>query len=185
MIDYVGDISQADAGALSRWAAGNDRILEFGMGASTQVLAHYTKGHVTSLDTDEVWKDKTEKHLKRLNIPETKWELQPYSWYLANLGHFHLDNEWDFVFDDGVDHLRRPFGLSVWPFIRVGGWLALHDQRRKHDYDNAMAIIDNNWLEVGTVHFNHAHSNITFIQKKVSEPYDNWQITEKIDMSKW
>ena len=185
MIDYIGDISKADAEALSRWAQGNPKILEFGMGASTQVLSHYTHGKVISLETEPVWIEKTAKHLQRLGIPENKWELQSYEWFNSNWLKFEKDKTWDFVFDDGVDHLRRVFGLQVWDSIKIGGWLALHDQRRKHDFDNAMAIINEYWLEVGTVHFNHAHSNITFIQKKAPEPYENWQISEQIDMSKW
>ena len=38
-IRYIGDISREDAELLARTAAGARRILEFGAGASTQVLA--------------------------------------------------------------------------------------------------------------------------------------------------
>lgn len=181
MIDYIGDISKADAGALSRWAANANNILEFGCGASTQVLASYAKGSLISIDTDPNWIAKTQKNLDRLG---GKYNVLFYDynqfWEVSPEG-----PTYDFIFDDGADHLRRSFGMRIWPNLKIGGWLALHDQRRKPDWDNTMAIIDMYWLEIGTVHFNHAHSNITFIQKKVREPYSNWQIDENIDMSKW
>ena len=181
MIDYIGDISKADAEALSRWATNAKNILEFGCGASTQVMAEATKGKITSIDTEPAWIAKTEAHLERQGNRD---KVTFHPWGLVPTGE-RSPEYYDFIFDDGVDHLRRVFGIQAWRELKVGGWLALHDQRRKADFDNSLAIINEFFTEVGTVHFNHAHSNITFIQKKVNEPWSNWQIDENIDMSKW
>ena len=185
MIEYIGDISSADASVLAAWAEQSFDILEFGMGASTQVIAHYTKCKVISIDTSPTWLQKTESNLNRLNIPRSKYELIQFN-ELYEIEHVMSSHDWDFVFDDGVDHMRRPFGTIVWPYIKKNGWLALHDQRRKHDWDNAAAIINRYWEEIGTVYYNHRDSNITFIEKREKPAiYSNWQIDENIDMSKW
>jgi hypothetical protein len=184
MIDYVGDISKNDASVLSDWASQSFNIVDFGVGASSQVIAHYTKGTVVSIDTEPIWINKTLMHLKRLSIPEEKVRFMSYPQFWASIG--TPTEQFDFVFDDGVDNLRRNFGMFIWPFIKKGGWLALHDQRRRHDWDNAQAIINEYWQEIGTVYYNHRDSNITFIEKRqIPAYYDNWQITENIDMSKW
>lgn len=183
-INYVGDISKADASVLADWASNSFNIVEFGCGASTQVIAHYTKGKVISIDTEPLWINKTVTHLQRLKIPEDKVRFCNYDQFWNEFARFN--GEYDFVFDDGVDNLRRKFGVFIWPFIKKGGWLALHDQRRRHDWDNAQAIINEFWQEIGTVYYNHRDSNITFIEKRQTPAlYDNWQISENIDMSKW
>ena len=184
MIDYVGDISKADAEVLANFASCSTKILEFGCGASTQVLASYSIGKLISLDTERLWLEKTAQHLIRLGIEVGKVQLLPFTFILdeKNLA----GSTFDLIFDDGVDHLRRSFALSIWPYLEPDGWLLFHDQRRKHDWDNAAALIDRYWQEIGTVYYNHEDSNITCIQKRVKPAiYSNWQIDENIDMSKW
>lgn len=183
-IDYIGDISKADASILQAWAESSFNILEFGCGASTQVIAAATKGKIISIDTEQVWIDKTINHLKRLGVNENKVDFMTYYEFWQT--HLRIDSLFDFVFDDGVDHFRRQFGSNIWPFIKKGGWLALHDQRRKQDWDNAAAIIDKYWTEIGTVYYNHRDSNITFIEKRQTPAiYDNWQLSEGNPPSKY
>lgn len=180
MINYIGDISKADAQVLEMFGAISKEILEFGCGASTQVMAYYTGGHITSIDTEQVWLDKTKVHLDRLLVEPDKYTLMKYTDFNPT-----QKEKYDFVFDDGADSMRRDFGINIWPFIKIGGYLALHDQRRKPDFDNALVIIDRYWMEVDIIYMNYMHSNITFIKKKKEERWSNWQIDENIDMSKW
>jgi tRNA A58 N-methylase Trm61 len=68
MINYIGDISKADANILADLAEQSENILEFGVGASTQVLAAYGKGKVTTTETSMEWVEKTKQNLKLLGI---------------------------------------------------------------------------------------------------------------------
>ena len=58
MIEYIGDISKADALVLKELAENATAILEFGCGASTQVMSVYTKNRIISIDTSQEWIDK-------------------------------------------------------------------------------------------------------------------------------
>lgn len=181
MIDYVGDISKQDAEVLANFAVTANKILEFGCGASTQVLSYYTDGTVISLDTEREWMEKTSAHLMRLKIPIGRCYILPYEGWINK-----PDGMYDLVFDDGADSLRRHFALAVWPHIEPNGWLLMHDQRRRPDWDTTAHIISHYWQEVGTVHYNYLDSNITCIQKRIKPAiWENWQETENINMKKW
>lgn len=58
---YVGDISEADAAVLAELAAESHRILEYGVGASTQVYAQAAAPGtaIVSLNRDTHWIDRT------------------------------------------------------------------------------------------------------------------------------
>lgn len=175
IIPYIGDISRADAFLLKDFALQSTNILEFGVGSSTQVLSKYSSGNMTSIDTDRLWIEKTRENLKLLGVKEpfftmySDWEPQTHRPYPI----------FDFIFDDGADHLRRDFGIKMFPYLKVGGYLALHDTRRPHDARNFAEILAQYHNEIDLVQMNVNHSNISVIRKKVTEPYDNWQITEK------
>lgn len=182
MIDYIGDISKQDAEVLANFAVTSNKILEFGCGASTQVLGYYTEGSLISIDTERVWLEKTAAHLARLKIDVGRVRLLPYDWFMSQ----ETDSKWDLVFDDGADHMRRQFALEIWPYIEPNGWLLMHDQRRRPDWDTTAHIISHYWTEIGTVHYNYLDSNITCIQKREKPAiWTNWQIDENIDMKKW
>lgn len=181
MIDFVGDLSKADAEVLADFATMSKDILEFGCGGSTQILAHFTEGKVISLDTERVWMEKTAAHLARLKIEPGKCYILPYEGWIEK-----PDGMYDLVFNDGADSLRRYFGLAVWKHIKPGGWLLLHDQRRRPDWDTTAHIISEYWQEIGNVYYNYEDSNITCIQKRIKPAiYENWQETENVDMAKW
>lgn len=175
MIQYIGDISKADAEVLHDFAINATNILEFGVGSSTQILSKYSSGNMTSIDTDRLWIEKTKDNLKVLGIKEPffvtyhNWKPQTY----------HPYPEFDFIFDDGVDNLRKEFGLHMFSYLKIGGFLALHDTRRPHDARNFCEILAHYHNEVDLVQMNVGHSNVSVMRKKVNEPYDNWQISEK------
>lgn len=171
MIPYIGDISIADAKVLQSFSSGQN-ILEFGCGASTQVIAYssWKQASFTSIDTEIDWINKTKSNLKYLGIDKEV----TFSLY----GNFKPNGQYDFIFVDGADGLRRPFALNNWNYLKVGGCMGLHDTRRPHDFRNLLEVLAEFHNEVDRVLVNHNHSNISLIQKKDPEPYDNWQITE-------
>lgn len=172
MIPYIGDISKADAVVLAAYAQSSDSILEFGCGASTQVLAKYSENIIVSIDTEGVWIDKTKNNLDLFGLRDQVIFEDYYSFMRAPRLPF------DFIFDDGEDSLRREFAIKMWPYLSVGGVLAFHDTRRGHDFRNVLEVLAIYHNEVDTVIFNKESSNITCIYKKIPEPYDNWQISE-------
>ena len=171
MIEYLGDISRNDALVLQELAEKADNILEFGCGASTQVLSYYSRNKILSIDTSTEWIEKTKfnfSYLEIENIPEFKL----YNEFSFSSG------EYDLIFDDGADGLRREFAINVWPLLKIGGCITFHDTRRWHDQANICAVIIQYYNEIEYVQCNYKSSNITVIKKKIAEHYDNWAITE-------
>jgi predicted O-methyltransferase YrrM len=175
MIPFIGDISKADAEVLKNFAEISDNILEFGCGASTQVMAKYKRkgGSITSIDTDHGWIYKTKSNIQLLSIPDIV-DYYEYNDFLNN----YSKKEYDFIFDDGVDSLRREFAIKIWPHLKVGGLIAFHDTRRGHDFRNVLEVLAHFQDEIDHVFFNAEDSNITCVYKKKPAPYDNWQISE-------
>jgi len=168
MIDYIGDISVNDAKTLQRLAQASTRVLEFGCGASTQVLAAYAQ-RVISIETEQTWIDKTIANLARLEL--SNFEFMLYQ-------NFSPNGEYDLIFDDGVDGLRLVFANNVWNFLRIGGKLCFHDTRRSQDIKNVCDFIALHSPEIESVVINVDHSNITVITKKLAEFYENWNLVE-------
>lgn len=177
MIKYIGDISMMDAQVLCQMAQEHHTILEFGCGASTQVIAKYkaNSSSFRSIDTSQEWIDKTIQNLGLLGISSFSVEFEQYEDFMGKL---KPENQYDFIFDDGADSLRKDFALKIWPHLATHGHLALHDTRRPHDFRNVLEILATFQNEIGAVYFNTNGSNITTIQKVQPKPYDNWQIRE-------
>ena len=174
MIPYIGDISKNDAELLAGLAASATNILEFGVGASTQVMAQYKMGTMISLETDPAWIDKTRKNLIRLGIPNDAVDFRPYEGFPVD-----PSERFDLIFDDGVDRYRREFALKAWPLLSVGGTFCFHDTRRTGDVLNVCALLGAISAEVLLVKFNENHSNITTIVKKQAEHFEDWNVIEK------
>ena len=180
---YVGDLSQQDAGIIERYAS-QDRgnVLEFGAGASTQIIAQAlarsgTAAILTSIETDPAWIDVTAARLRRMGVIN-RVRFLSYADWLAALG-----GPYDLIFDDGVDKLRLDFALRAWPLLRVGGAMLFHDTRRPVDAGNVLELARSNYLEIREIRFNEPHegtsSNITAVVKKAREPYVNWNHAER------
>jgi predicted O-methyltransferase YrrM len=177
---FIGDISRQDATVLERYAAASSSVLEFGVGASTQVIAQSVRPGTPfiSLDTKQEWIDKTLVFLKRLGV-EGRCRMMAYAewnWAVDKLC-------FDLVFNDGSDSLRREFGLRSFPLLQPGGVMLFHDTRRTEDVRNVLAVVETFHEEVEHVHLNkridEVSSNITVIKKKIREPYVNWNAVER------
>lgn len=177
MIKYIGDISWADASVLKEMVETHHTILEFGCGASTQVMAKYKSNGSSfrSIDTSKEWIDTTIKNLQLLDISTFSVEFQQYEDFFSQVS---PNDQYDFIFNDGGDSLRRAFAVNIWPHLATNGILAFHDTRRPHDFRNVLEILATFQNEIGAVYFNTNGSNITTIQKVTPKPYDNWQIRE-------
>jgi predicted O-methyltransferase YrrM len=174
VIDYIGDISFADAELLAKLASESSRILEFGVGASTQVLAYYKTGMMISLETDQDWIEKTRRNLTRLGIAQDSVDFRQYDGFPLQ-----PTDRFDLIFNDGVDGYRREFAMKAWPLLLVGGMFCFHDTRRTGDVLNVCALLGAFSAEVEAVKFNLGHSNITTILKKSAEHYEDWNVIEK------
>lgn len=167
-MNYLGDLSKYDYEVLKNYSTKSNNILEFGVGASTQILRNYCEGKLTSVDTSDFWIDLTKKNLKFLNINKS------VDYYLYD--DFSPNNEiFDFIFNDGVDNLRNIFGINIWKNLSFGGIIAYHDTRRRIDINNVINLINTYKDEIESVSFNEGDSNITLIKKKNKDdnPFNN------------
>ena len=157
MIDYVGDVSRRDAFVLREFAESCQRILEFGAGASTQILAYYGLGTVTSVETEPEWIEKTKRNLTRVRArrPVT---FHAYSGFKPS--------SYDLIFIDGVWTLREDFAMSTWPALKIGGAMLFHDTRRPKDVRNVCALMERYSTEIDRVVLNRSDSNITVVVKR-------------------
>lgn len=170
MIQYIGDISKADAIILKELAEQSESILEFGVGASTQVLAAYGKGKVTSVETSPEWIERTKMNLRFLEITK---EVDFQDYYT-----FQPFTEYDLIFDDGATEFRLPFALLTWKFLKIGGYLLIHDTRTSREVQVVHDFMQACSPEIESIFINKDHSNITVIKKKSAEFYENWNEVE-------
>ena len=171
---YIGDISREDAQLLARYAAGARRILEFGAGASTQVLAQTAPEgtEIVTVETDAPWIERTRRNLQRLGVGR---EVS----FVAYRGFWRtLQGPFDFIFDDGVDRLRGEFAERAWPLLAVGGALLFHDTRRPRDARTALRFVERVFLEVASVQLNADGTNVTVVRKQAPLQYVDWNVVE-------
>lgn len=179
MIPYIGCVSKEDAHLLARLAAESHRILEFGSGASTQIFAAYTPGHVYSVETDDAWIVKTRGHLDGFGTTEK------VSFHRAEA--FEPGGQYDLVFVDGIDDDRLVRALSAWKCVAWRGVMAFHDTRRtephgaseRSDIANVASLLQWHSTEIDRIDVNAEDSNTTLVYKRVAPLlYVDWQVTE-------
>jgi len=173
LVPFVGDLSKSDARLLQRMATEARRVLEFGMGGSTQILAQCCRD-VTSLDTSKKWIRRTRNILKQL--PAHPARLLSYK----QLG--SLRGKFDMIFVDGHPLYRVEFARKVWPRLEIGGHLLVHDTRSRH-ISVVCDLLHGFQNEISEISVNRDGSNITVITKKDLEPYTNWNKDE--DKEPW
>lgn len=171
MIFYIGDISIQDAFVLKMLAENSINALEFGCGASTQVIRHYSKGSVRSVDTEQIWIDRTKRNLQLLGI-NTNVDFFLYG------DNPITDRKYDFIFSDGLPELRLDFAMKHWDMLSPNGVLAFHDTRREHDFNLCLQLMQAKCHEIESAMFNVHDSNITVIHKRKPIFYDDWNKTE-------
>jgi predicted O-methyltransferase YrrM len=181
-IRYVGDLSRADAKLLAGLAAEAERILEYGVGASTQILAQAAApgAEILGLDTEDYWIDRTRKLLDAL-APGHGVRLRRFE-RLTELDNL-ATGSYDLIFDDGHEDLRLEFGLASWRLLIKGGRFVLHDTRRRGDVGNVLFLAARYFREIERIDLNPAGSNLSILHKCARKPYVDWNKQE--DRNTW
>ena len=165
----MGDLSRMDAIVLKDLAQRHNDILEFGVGASTQILRNYSIGRMVSVDTMREWIDRTAERLKLFEIDKPV-EFQDYTTDI--IGNF------DLVFVDGYSPLRYEWARIAWPHLKVGGQMAFHDTRSGWGMEFVAGLFKDYFLQIGRIEANISGSNITIFEKTKKKQYENWNRTE-------
>jgi predicted O-methyltransferase YrrM len=175
---FIGDLSSQDARLIQTYAQRASAVLEFGVGGSTQIIAQSIASgtRFLSLDTDPAWIATTEGNLQRLGV-RPHVSMQSYDQWNPTPG-----EQFDLVFNDGAAELRLAFALRCFSHLRIGGHLLFHDTRGLHHVKTVTRVIEEFHESIGRVTFNEAvdgvASNITVLEKKIKEPYVNWNEVE-------
>lgn len=169
MIPYIGDLSQNDAFILKGLAEESTAILEFGVGASTQILRHYSKGPMITLETLQEWIDHT---IENLKLVEVKGEVK-FIRYGDN-----ISGKFDLIFVDGHKRLRDEFAAHNFKHLTYGGLIVFHDTRRQFHIDYISEFIAKFYLEIQTIEINPSNTNLTIIKKRRGLKYVNWNVVE-------
>lgn len=172
-LKWIGDLSLEDADVLANYSKRSDNILEFGCGGSTQIISQCCSKSIISVETDTKWIAATQERINKIGA--TPVQFLNYT--------TQFDKQFDLIFVDGVDSLRREFAIETWKYLNVGGVMLFHDTRRFQDFQNAAWVAQLYFNEIATIDVNakasnDQSSNITVIHKKNYEPYVNWNYTE-------
>jgi spermidine synthase len=171
---FIGDLSLQDADVISEYASKSKSILEFGVGGSTQLLAQSNADLIISVDTSTDWIELTKKRLNQIGNTSPV-QIMDYT--------TKFDTNFDLIFVDGVDNLRRQFAIETWQYLNTDGVMLFHDTRRLHDFQNTMSVAEQYFLEISKISVNvnasdGVSSNITILHKKQHAPYINWNWSE-------
>jgi len=178
-LKWIGDLSLEDTDILAQYAKSSKMILEFGCGGSTQVMAQCGAQKILSVDTDPKWIMAT---YQRLTLIDDHTPVQ----FLEYTTKFN--QQFDLIFVDGVNELRREFAIDTWQYLRIGGVMIFHDTRRFQDFQNAAWVAqlyfeEISRMDINSLATNGKSSNMTVLHKKNYEPYVNWNETE--DKPQW
>ncbi len=174
---YVGDLSHEDSEVLAALAREAGRILEYGVGASTQIFAQSAapSTDVLSLDTEDYWIHRTRAILEEM-VPGHGVRLRRFQ-RLTELDDL-IDGSFDLIFDDGHEDLRLEFGLASWRMLEAGGKFVLHDTRRRGDIANVLFLAARYFREIERIDLNPAGSNLSILHKCARKPYVDWNKQE-------
>lgn len=170
-VEFVGDLSIADAKLLAQLGVESAHILEFGVGGSTQIFAQGLPAGLTCVDTDAGWVERTKTNLARITSPFTAPSFVPYDL-------FRFEGVYDLIFVDGAPEKRLDFAMRAWPLLVTGGRMVFHDTRRFEYFKEAAWLVQSFFAEVRRVEVNPANTNLTVIAKGVPVLYENWNVTE-------
>jgi len=171
-IEFVGDLSNQDARDLAALGGVSARILEFGVGGSTQIFAQCKPVKLVCVETDPEWVAKTQSNLNLISHGDwTAPEFVPYDL-------FKVEGSFDLIFVDGVPDKRLEFAMKVWPLLNSGGYMVFHDTRHFHYFKEAAWLVQAFFGEIRNVCINLDKSNLTIIEKGPLLTYENWNYTE-------
>lgn len=174
-LKYIGDLSRQDAVVLSKYASQATRILEFGVGGSTQIICQSVDPaiEIVSLDTKPTWIEKTRAILAGLGVGN-KIHFAAYAGWRGR-----VNGPFDFIFNDGQASERARFAEDAWAFLRVGGVMIFHDTRRAGEMGLVCGFVRRHYLELSEIFPNVDDSNMTVVRRAPPRRHVNWNIKEK------
>lgn len=174
--DAIGDLSKADKEHLKRLAETHTRILEAGVGASTQILTHFTKGEVMAYDTSKEWLYR----IRDTVFPKVG-VIGKCNFRYYDVGTTKLTGRYDLTFVDIEWAFRLEFALKAWPLIVPGGKLVMHDARRSKDIGNALQFAATKYREIEAIEICPNDTNlIVFIKRDKRADFVNWHKEERM-----
>lgn len=183
---YIGDISKQDVMVLANCAQQAHKILEFGVGASTQILCQHkpSLAQLIAIDTNPFWIQRTQSILSELPLNPYTHTFFLYEEWLQKSDELVKDSGlFDFVFIDLANEYRLEAANTAWKYLKIHGIMAFHDTRRYMDMKNVLTLVEKHFLEISQLELNKNSSNITLVHKKIHEPYLDWNVVE--NRSKW
>lgn len=172
--EAIGDLSKADRSHLAYLAQTHTRILEGGVGASTQILTHLTKGSVVSYDTDPKWIERIRDHVFPKVGVKGKCTFRRYE-----VGTTRIEGKFDLVFVDLEWSVRFEFAAKAWERLAARGVLVFHDARRTKDISLFMNFWVKNYREIESVEICPEDSNLIVFKKRTERcDYENWHKKE-------
>lgn len=170
----IGDLSLGDRAMLRELAIEYSDILEGGVGASTQILTHFTAGTVVSYDTDEKWIERVRDVLFPKMKVEGECEFRLYT------PETEIDGHYDLAFVDLHWPLRLEFAKKAWERLLPAGVLVFHDARRAKDIENFKGFFGSHYFEIEKVDVCPNDSNLILITKR-PQPINfvDWHKKEK------
>ena len=184
MRKFVGDLSVEDAEIIERYAKRAKRVLEFGVGGSTQIIAQVLpkKSRFVTVDTDPRWIRMTHARLGKLGVQDRCRFLSYARWLRRRAA-----GTFDLIFIDGQADLRCTFAKRAWSRLTSTGVMLFHDTRRTRDVVAMLSVVLANHEEVASIRMNEryrgASSNISVVRKKPREPRVDWHAAE--DKPSW
>ncbi len=170
----IGDLSKEDRAVLKRLAESRNRILEGGVGASTQILTHYGNGTVDAYDTDPKWLER----VRDVLFPQVGVR-GVCGFHRYETGTTKFSRKYDMVFVDLEWTLRLEFALKAWDRLVPGGILVFHDGKRSKDIGNALHFFAIKYREVQNIEVCPEQSNlIVFTKRDKRIDYTNWHKEE-------
>jgi len=170
-VKIQGDLSRSDVINLCRLCDGK-RVVEFGMGGSTLLLARCC-ATLDSYDTSEEWYNRITAKVSQ--IPNKTCEPK------LTLGEQVPEDipSCDVLWIDGCDAHR---GLWLEKFFDKAPLIIVHDGRRPWDVSQVFEVVRPNFSRVKTLHINYDESNLLLIEKRLSPlEWENWNVTERDD----
>lgn len=169
----IGDLSKQDKKHLKTLAQSHNRIIEGGVGASTQILTHYTAGKVVSYDTDPKWIERIR------DVVFTKVKVKGDCEFRLYEG--TVEGRFDLAFVDIEWSKRLEFAIKAWRLIVPGGKLVFHDARREKDIANVVAFLSERYAEVESVDICPDDTNFAIFTKRDKRcDYVDWHEVEKL-----
>jgi len=174
---FIGSLSIQDAIIFSKQVENCQKVLEFGCGASTQIIAQCSNKDslIYSVDTNQKWMDGVKEFIT--NEMSINKNISFVSFENKNS---IKEKDFDLIFDDGLAKNRLDFALWSWSKLKSNnGKLIIHDTRRPGEINLVSTIFQKYGNEISNISVNPNHSSLTIITKKELEPYSDWNVVEK------